>query len=88
MSLSPNLSSESDILQFVERAKTRVLDYWIGVGYVAETRGDLEVALEYYRTAVNIDRSSYVAHFNAANVLLKSGRFKQAIESYDRALAV
>jgi tetratricopeptide (TPR) repeat protein len=53
-----------------------------------EARGDLNLAAESYRAAINLKTDDVAAHNNLGNVYLNQGRLKEAIEEFQAAIRI
>jgi tetratricopeptide (TPR) repeat protein len=68
--------------------KTELVSYWIQRGYEMEESKDPAAAVDCYDEALRLDPQSYVANFNKGNALVALSKFREAIQAYDKALAV
>ena len=59
----------------------------LGLGFVAERRGDLDAARAAYGDAIRLDPDLTDARYNLANVTLRVGRREDAIALYERVVA-
>lgn len=59
----------------------------LGLGFVAERRGDLDAARSAYRDAIRLDPDLIDARYNLANVTLRAGRREDATALYERVVA-
>jgi tetratricopeptide (TPR) repeat protein len=58
------------------------------LGQISDQAGDPNLAIEYYREAIGIDASFYLAYINWGHVLAGLGREAEAIELYHAALGM
>ena len=58
------------------------------LGLLTVQKGQLVRGVDLIRHAIDIDPKRFVAHRDLGNVLLQSGRFAEALASYDLALAL
>src|SRR5579864_3923081 len=58
------------------------------LGLLAAQMGQLSRGADLIHRALNIDPRRSLAHRDLGNVLLQSGKFAKALDSYDRALAL
>ncbi len=59
----------------------------LGLGFVAERRGDLDAARAAYEDAIRLDPGLIDARYNLANVTLRAGRRDDAAALYERVVA-
>lgn len=85
-SLKPPEATEE--AQPTTRAERHDVDFWIRKGVEAETAGNPTEALALYEKALQLEPYSYVANFDKGNALIALERYPDAIEAYDRAIAV
>lgn len=88
LALDLELADNSDIRNFIEMIKAKLISYWIQQGYEMETTGNPTGAVEYYEKVLRLDPQSYVANFNRGNALFALSKFQEAIHAYDEALTV
>ncbi|MBW2286325.1 MAG: tetratricopeptide repeat protein [Deltaproteobacteria bacterium] len=70
-------------------AKNR--DSWLALshlGTIAEDRGQLDEAVEYYRASLRVEPRQHEAHNNLGNALRLRGEFDEAAVAIERSLAV
>ncbi|SNZ16780.1 tetratricopeptide repeat protein [Hydrogenobacter hydrogenophilus] len=58
----------------------------LNLGYIYEKKGDLKLAKEEYKKAIQKDKGMWEAYFNLGNVYAKEGNYKKAEEEYRKAL--
>jgi len=74
--------------EVVPATQTELVSYWIQRGYEMEASGDPAAAVDCYDEVLRLDPQSYVANFNKGNALVALSKFQEAIQAYDKALAV
>ena len=62
-------------------------DAFTSLGDVQDQLGEIEAALRSYEQALSLNATA-VAHYNRANALARSGRWRDAISGYDSALGL
>lgn len=69
-------------------AASEKADAYSNIGYILESQGKSENALERFKKAVEADPQHIEAMNNAANILCKLGRFSEAEEYYRKSLQI
>jgi tetratricopeptide (TPR) repeat protein len=86
-------SSHDDLIAYVKQ-KIAVVDdsflpwFYNLLGQISEQAGDPNLAIEYYKEAIGIDRYFDLAYINWGHALAGLGREAEAIEMYRAALAI
>lgn len=67
---------------------SNLMNYWSSKASEAEKAGQHESALKYYEEALIIDLNNFVANQGKGNTLFMLLRFKEALESFEKALSI
>lgn len=67
---------------------SNLMNYWGSKASEAEKAGQHESALKYYEEALIIDPNNFVANQGKGNTLFMLLRFKEALESFEKALSI
>lgn len=74
--------------EFLNMINSKLMGYWIRKGYEAEKAGQYESALKCYEEALVIDPDSFTGNQGKGNALFMFSRFKDAFESFEKALSI
>ena len=59
---------------------------WMGLGMVEHERDNLFLAASAFQRAARLQPARYEPHFNIGSILESAGRYRQAIDAYERAM--
>lgn len=74
--------------EFLNMINSKLMGYWIGKGCEAEKAEQYEFALKCFEEAFAIDSDSFAANYGKGNTLFMLSRFKDAFESFEKALSI
>ena len=59
---------------------------YCNLGYIYAGKGDDDRAIDFFRKAIDLNRTDYEPHYCLSTIYMKRGRFKEALFEYEQAL--
>lgn len=87
LALGNNLEAKRQYLRVLNQLP-QWAEAWINLAYLAEKENKPRKSISLLEEAIQCDSKSYQAHFNLGNLYFKTGQYRQAAMSFNRALKI